>query len=171
MCDIGIVWNQLSEPSPAELEFKPPQRLVNMLAIGLPVVAYAGYNGVQDVALGSELVVLAKDQGELCEAVVEFCRNSSLRKRASVEALEIAKRYSPEAVGTRYIHAFRFFSGKGSGCMDNHAGSIAAAAGVGIKIAGCFDLVKYCWDIASGGIVRLLCPLSCSICPIGWGDS
>ena len=53
-------------------------------------------------------------------------------------------------------------------CEDNNAGAVEAAAGVGVTVEGCSDIITNlapCDDEAYGADIRRLCPLTCDACP------
>lgn len=114
--DIGVVWQQRHlpgvRPETATVqttgnEEKPPQRLLNMLAVGLPTVAYAGYAGHQEILKDARFHPLVENATELCAEVVKLLKDPALRRSASHEALELAVPYSPKRVGALYIESFR----------------------------------------------------------------
>ncbi|CAE8616672.1 unnamed protein product [Polarella glacialis] len=107
--DIGIVWTQKTV-GPDMWERKPPQRLVNALSVGIPVVAYAGYAGHQDVAaLGHKFMQLAASSDELCTVLVQLIQDhSSTNTTAGIHIAEAY--YSPMHIGKLYISLLRELS-------------------------------------------------------------
>jgi len=114
--DVGVVWHQqtLVEGSndtdiveSLGFEEKPAQRLVNMLAVGLPTVSHAGYFSHQEVLKDARFLPLAANETSLCSEVVKLLKSPELRTSASKEALELAIPYSPRRVGALYVESFR----------------------------------------------------------------
>eukprot|EP00440_Ansanella_granifera_P047854 gb/GFBE01051834.1/.p1 GENE.gb/GFBE01051834.1/~~gb/GFBE01051834.1/.p1 ORF type:complete len:400 (+),score=27.89 gb/GFBE01051834.1/:1-1200(+) len=105
--DIGVVWTSEREDSGPALQNKPSQRLVNMLAVGVPAIAHDGFAAHHDV-LGADpgYPALAKDVESLCQNVVQLIQDENLRNTASSKALEIAAHYSPEEVANLYLRIF-----------------------------------------------------------------
>eukprot|EP00746_Dinoflagellata_sp_MGD_P105129 gnl/MRDRNA2_/MRDRNA2_43709_c0_seq1.p1 gnl/MRDRNA2_/MRDRNA2_43709_c0~~gnl/MRDRNA2_/MRDRNA2_43709_c0_seq1.p1 ORF type:complete len:411 (-),score=74.31 gnl/MRDRNA2_/MRDRNA2_43709_c0_seq1:35-1267(-) len=107
--DIAVVWDQ-HEPHWSYLKIKPPQRLINALAVGIPAVAYREYDGHKDVrAMAPKAVRLASTQSELCDEVAELVANHAKRGEAGKQALNVAKKFSPDAIGQRYLSSFSNF--------------------------------------------------------------
>jgi len=102
--DFGIVWRQAE--SADDFKQKPPQRLVNMLSVGIPVVADGRYAGHHDVAaMGRNFMSLAKNDDELCPALVHMIRN---RNAFNVEeGVRVAEHYSPWSIARLYKDFFR----------------------------------------------------------------
>jgi len=106
--DIGIVWTQglLNE---ATFEQKPPQRLVNFLATGVPVVAHRKYAGHRQVASAAgNSTALAANADELCHHVASFAARSPARREEDArEALQVAAGYSLDNIGQLYLAELR----------------------------------------------------------------
>lgn len=105
--DIGIVWHQGETEEMSNR--KSPQRLVNMLSVGIPVVAYAGYAGHHDVAaFGNNFMRFATTVDELCKSILDLVHNSSSLN--TTEAVRVAEEYySPSRIGNLYRGAFQTF--------------------------------------------------------------
>lgn len=110
--DIGIVWRPSINISASLLKVKPPQRLANTLAVGLPVVADSSFASHRDAgAYVHHAIQLAASEKEMCNQVGKLVSDHSLRRKASEEALTVAEKYySPGAIADQYINAFQHFS-------------------------------------------------------------
>lgn len=112
--DIAIVWeqgykNMSADPRNPAL-IKPPQRLANALSVGIPAVAHTSYSGHHDAAaFGQDAVHLVANEQEMCDRIVQLITDRTLYKKAAEQALEVAEKYSPIAVGSQYAEAFKYF--------------------------------------------------------------
>eukprot|EP00746_Dinoflagellata_sp_MGD_P159534 gnl/MRDRNA2_/MRDRNA2_86721_c6_seq28.p2 gnl/MRDRNA2_/MRDRNA2_86721_c6~~gnl/MRDRNA2_/MRDRNA2_86721_c6_seq28.p2 ORF type:complete len:400 (+),score=82.02 gnl/MRDRNA2_/MRDRNA2_86721_c6_seq28:2046-3245(+) len=110
--DIAIVWHQAEEGWPY-LAYKPPQRLVNALAVGIPAVAYKEYAGFQEVrAMAPKAVSLASTQDEVCQEITKLIQNRDMRVEGGLQALEAAAKFSPVSIGKLYLSSFAYFKEK-----------------------------------------------------------
>jgi len=109
--DIAIVWVQpgMSMPRKPAL-IKPPQRLANALSVGIPAVAHSQYSGHHDAAaFGRDAVHLVDDEQQMCDRVVQLVTDRTLYNKAAEQALEVAEKYSPAAIGKQTAEAFKYF--------------------------------------------------------------
>ncbi len=52
-----------------------------------------------------------------------------------------------------------------SGCADNDANTITAAASVGMTITSCGDVATMCDHTTYSNTLKQLCPVTCGVCP------
>jgi len=110
--DIGIAWRPFEDMDEGSLHVRPPQRLANALAVGLPVVADSSFSSHRDAgAYGLNAVQLAANEEEMCNRVAKLVSDHSFRREASEEALTVAEKYySPAAIADQYVNALEHFS-------------------------------------------------------------
>jgi len=119
--DVGVVWKKqyqwqrgLSLTPALQLALdreKPGQRLVNMLSVGVPTLAYAGLHGHRDISYPASGVArlfppLINSVAELCMWLKRLLQSPRLRHRASKTSLNISKAYSPHSIGLLWLEAF-----------------------------------------------------------------
>ncbi|CAK0873198.1 unnamed protein product [Prorocentrum cordatum] len=107
---VGIAWWQPGDPDKTgdpgiervALVENSAQRLLNFLAVGVPAVAFAGYEAMQDALEGAHHLGAAADEPSLQLRVLGLLRDPAAMDEARREALEIARRFAPGAVGGIY---------------------------------------------------------------------
>jgi len=113
--DIGVVWSQ-SAKKEVQLR-KPPQRLVNLLAAGVPAIAHTDMAGHHDAkaiedTYGGTSVNMVSNEAEMCTKIANLVMDDEARKKAAADALKVAEEYSAESIGKKYLEAFEHWKGK-----------------------------------------------------------
>lgn len=100
---IGIAWQQALAPPGC---FKPIERMVNPISLGVPAVLYSGHPGFQIAASAMDpkitRTVMAKSVKDLQARIRNMIENYHVWESAREESLRVAKAYSAAAVGRLY---------------------------------------------------------------------
>jgi glycosyltransferase involved in cell wall biosynthesis len=116
--DIGVAWTGndafYKKHLGAALMEKPSQRLVNLLAVGVPTIGDGRIQSFQDVrrlglALpGAPEVLLADSAEHLMDTIEKLRVNATLRERVASAGLRIAEElFSPAAIARQYGAFFK----------------------------------------------------------------